>query len=133
MKRKAIFGAVITALICVCIALNAKILEPTDFTGAWYRAEDGMLYIFEDGIIKCADKEIIMLDNAVFSGAYTFAKDKEILNGYYKKALPLLEKLRQLQPEKYELWLANLTNCYYNLNMTAELKEIEKLQESLGY
>ena len=61
------------------------------------------------------------------------AKDKEILNGYYKKALPLLEKLRQLQPEKYELWLANLTNCYYNLNMTTELKEIEKLQESLGY
>ena len=76
MKRKAIFGAVITALICVCIALNAKILEPTDFTGAWYRAEDGMLYIFEDGIIECADKEIIVLDNAVFSGAYSFAKDK---------------------------------------------------------
>ena len=61
------------------------------------------------------------------------AKDKEILNGYYKKALPLLENLRKQQPEKYELWLANLTNCYYNLNMTAELKEIEKLQESLGY
>ena len=76
MKRKAIFGAVITALICVCIALNAKILEPTDFTGAWYRAGDGMLYIFEDGIIECADKEIIVLDNAVFSGAYSFAKDK---------------------------------------------------------
>ena len=76
MKRKVIFGAVITALICVCIALNAKILEPTDFTGAWYRAEDGMLYIFEDGIIECADKEIIVLDNAVFSGAYSFAKDK---------------------------------------------------------
>ena len=61
------------------------------------------------------------------------AKDKEILNGYYKKALPLLENLRKQQPEKHELWLANLTNCYYNLNMTAELKEIEKLQESLGY
>ena len=27
MKRKVIFGAVITALICVCIALNAKILN----------------------------------------------------------------------------------------------------------
>ena len=76
MKRKAIFAAVITALICVCIALNAKILEPTDFTGAWYRAGDGMLYIFEDGIIECADKEIIVLDNVVFSGAYSFAKDK---------------------------------------------------------
>ena len=76
MKRKVIFGAVITALICVCISLNAKILEPTDFTGAWYRAGDGMLYIFSDGIIECADKEIIILDNAVFSGAYSFAKDK---------------------------------------------------------
>ena len=76
MKRKVIIGAGITALICVCIALNAKILEPKDFTGAWYRAGDGMLYIFEDGIIECADKEIIVLDNAVFSGAYSFAKDK---------------------------------------------------------
>lgn len=61
------------------------------------------------------------------------AKDKQVLNSYYNKALPLLEKLRQLQPEKYDLWLANLTNCYYNLNMTAKLKELEKLQESLGY
>ena len=74
MKRKVIIGAVITALICVCIALNAKILEPKDFTGAWYRAGDGMLYIFEDGIIECADKEIIVLDNAVFSGAYSIVK-----------------------------------------------------------
>ena len=61
------------------------------------------------------------------------AKDKEILNGYYNKALPLLEKLRELKPDAHEMWLANLTNCYYNLNMTAQLKEIEKLQESLGY
>jgi len=35
-----------------------------------------MLYIFDDGIIECADKEIIILDNAVFNGAYSFAKDK---------------------------------------------------------
>ena len=76
MKRKVIIGAVIAALICVCIALNCKIVDPADYTGAWYRAGDGMLYIFEDGIIECADKEIIVLDNAVFSGAYTFAKDK---------------------------------------------------------
>ena len=76
MKRKAIFGAVIAALICVCIALNCKIVDPADYTGAWYRAGDGVLYIFEDGIIECVDKEIIVLDNAVFSGAYSFAKAK---------------------------------------------------------
>lgn len=61
------------------------------------------------------------------------AKDKEILNGYYSKALPLLEKLREIEPDKHELWLANLTNCYYNLNMNDKLKEIEALQKALGY
>ena len=76
MKRKGIIGAVVAALICVCIALNCKIADPADYTGAWYRAGDGILYIFEDGIIECADKEIIVLDNTVFSGAYSFAKDK---------------------------------------------------------
>ena len=76
MKRKVIIGAVIAALICVCITLNCKIVDPADYTGAWYRAGDGVLYIFEDGIIECVDKEIIVLDNAVFSGAYSFAKAK---------------------------------------------------------
>ena len=38
MKRKVIIGAVITALICVCIALNCKIVAPADYTEAWYRA-----------------------------------------------------------------------------------------------
>ena len=76
MKRKGIIGAVVAALICVCIALNGKIADPADYTGAWYRAGDGVLYIFEDGIIECVDKEIIVLDNAVFSGAYSFAKAK---------------------------------------------------------
>ena len=76
MKRTVIFGAVITVLICVCIALNVKILEPKDFTGVWYRAGDGVPCVFEDGIIGCADKEIIVLDNTVFIGAYIFAKDK---------------------------------------------------------
>ena len=76
MKRKGIIVAVIAALICVCIALNCKIVDPSEYTGAWYRAGDGILYLFEDGIIECANKEIIVLDNAVFSGAYSYAKDK---------------------------------------------------------
>ena len=76
MKRKGIIVAVIAALICVCIALNCKIVDPSEYTGAWYRAGDGILYLFEDGIIECVDKEIIVLDNAVFSGAYSYAKDK---------------------------------------------------------
>ena len=76
MKRKIIFGAAVAALICVCIALNAKILEPGDFTGTWYRAGDGAACIFEDGVIRCADQETTVVDSTVFSGAYSFARDK---------------------------------------------------------
>ncbi len=61
------------------------------------------------------------------------AKDKEILNGYFSEALPLYERLRTLKPDKTEYWLNGLMNCYYNLNMEKEMKELEKLQESMGY
>ena len=76
MKRKVLVGAVTTALIFICIALNAKIIDPTDFTGVWYRADNGVPYKFQDGIIECTNKEIILLDDSAFSGAYIFAKDK---------------------------------------------------------
>ena len=76
------------------------------------------LYSVENSSTKLSDKKKI-------------AKDKEILKGYYNQALPLLEKLRDLSPDKTELWLTNLINCYYNLNMDAKVKELEELQESL--
>ena len=61
------------------------------------------------------------------------AEDKKVLEGYYNKALPLLEKLRELAPDRHDLWLTNLTNCYYNLNKADKLKELEQLQKALGY
>jgi tetratricopeptide (TPR) repeat protein len=76
------------------------------------------LYSVENSSTKLSDKKKI-------------AKDKEVLNGYYNQALPLLERLRNNCPEKTELWLTNLINCYYNLNMDAKVGELEKLQESL--
>lgn len=78
------------------------------------------LYSVENSSTKLNDKKKL-------------AKDKEVLNGYYKQALPLLERLRTNCPDKTDLWLANLINCYYNLNMSKEVKELEKLQEELGY
>ena len=61
------------------------------------------------------------------------AEDKKVLEGYYNKALPLLERLRSVAPDKHELWLTNLINCYYNLKMADKVKELEDLQKSLGY
>ena len=76
------------------------------------------LYSVENSSTKLSDKKKI-------------AKDKEVLNGYYNQALPLLERLRNNCPGKTELWLTNLINCYYNLNKSDKVKELEKLQESL--
>ena len=61
------------------------------------------------------------------------AKFKETLNGYFKEALPLYERLREIKPDRTDLWMNGLMNCYYNLNMSKELKALEKLQESMGY
>lgn len=54
-------------------------------------------------------------------------KDKAILEGYYREALPLLEKLREIAPDKKNIWLNGLAQCYYSLNMEDKLAEIEKL------
>lgn len=54
-------------------------------------------------------------------------KDKEILDAYYREALPLYERLRQIAPDKQSLWLNGLSQCYYSLNMDDKLAEIEKL------
>lgn len=54
-------------------------------------------------------------------------KDKEILDGYYRQALPLYERLRSLVPDKKEVWVFGLYNCYYQLNMEDKLAEIEPL------
>lgn len=59
-------------------------------------------------------------------------KDQEVLDGYFKKALPLYEKLRELQPDKPERWGMGLSNCYYNLKMDAKLKEVEQVLEKLN-
>ena len=57
-------------------------------------------------------------------------KDKEIINGYFQEALPLYEKLRELQPNKVEKWGPGLSNCYYNLKIKEkEAEEIPKLLE----
>lgn len=54
-------------------------------------------------------------------------KDKEILQGYFSEALPYYEKLREIAPDKQNLWLNGLYQCYYGLNMDDKLNEIESL------
>lgn len=60
-------------------------------------------------------------------------EDNDIAESCYRSAIPHLEKLRQIAPNKHNLWLDSLIFCYYNLKMADKVSELEKLQESLGY
>ena len=61
------------------------------------------------------------------------AEDNNFVESCYRSAIPHLEKLRQIAPNEHNLWFDNLICCYYNLKMADKVRELEKLQESLGY
>ena len=47
---------------------------------------------------------------------------------YYEKALPYIEKYKELMPESKEKWLSPLYTIYLNLNMGKEFDEIDKIK-----
>ena len=49
------------------------------------------------------------------------------LLSYYKKALPYMERYRELAPEQKDKWMAALYNIYLNLNMGTEFEEIDRM------
>ena len=53
-------------------------------------------------------------------------KQKQIL-GYYKKALPYMEKYRVLAPDKKENWAQSLYNIYLRLNMGRKFEEVSDI------
>lgn len=53
--------------------------------------------------------------------------DKQLIQNYYRKALPYVERYRSLAPEQKDKWLAVLYNIYLNLNMGKEFEEVERL------
>ena len=76
--------------------------------------------------------QILNSEQPITRDKKVLAKFKDTLNGYFNEALPLYERLRENNPDRPDLWMNGLMNCYYNLNMEAKLKELEKLQESLS-
>lgn len=54
------------------------------------------------------------------------ANDKKIIS-YYKKALPYLEKYRELAPNDKDKWATALYNIYLKLNMGRKFEEISNI------
>jgi tetratricopeptide (TPR) repeat protein len=54
-------------------------------------------------------------------------KDKEQLQELFKKALPYMERYRQLMPEEKKKWGPVLYRIYLNLNMGRQFDEIDRI------
>ena len=77
MKRWIVFAIVIVLFISIFALLTQKAMDPADFTGEWYGAEDGRLYRFREGIITGPADTQGAGDG--FYGAYVFCGDRILL------------------------------------------------------
>ena len=77
MKRWIAFAIVIVLFISIFALLAQKAIDPADFTGEWYGAEDGRLYRFREGIITGPADTQGAGDG--FYGAYVFCGDRILL------------------------------------------------------
>ena len=75
MKRWVALGIVLIVLIAGICLLGQTAVDPADYTGDWYGAEDGRLYRFREGIISCPEEG--QADG--FCGAYIFCADRVLL------------------------------------------------------
>ena len=77
MKRWIAFAIIIVLFISIFALLAQKAIDPADFTGEWYGAEDGRLYRFREGIITGPADTQGAGDG--FYGAYVFCGDRILL------------------------------------------------------
>lgn len=77
MKRWIVLGIVLCILIAGGCLLTQTAVDPADFTGDWYGADDGRLYQFQEGIITSPGDT--HAEGGDFCGAYVFCKDRVYL------------------------------------------------------
>ena len=77
MRRWVALGIVVIVLLAGLCLLGQTAIDPAEFAGDWYGAEDGRLYQFRDGIITCPQDS--QSAQGSFSGAYSFCADRVLL------------------------------------------------------
>lgn len=75
MKRWVPLGVICILLLTIALGLSRPVIDPARFTGKWYSSSDGNLYLFQEGIIQCADHYVLTPEGEKVSGAYTFGSD----------------------------------------------------------
>ena len=60
-----------------------------------------------------------------------YEKELATVKSYYQKALPHMQKVRELKPEEPRKWAYTLQMIYENLQMKAEKAEIDEIIKTL--
>lgn len=104
---------------CIANADSAIALQP-DFADAYYNK--GLAYLNKAVVaeeMSCKDIK-----------DPRYLADKQKIQELYRQARPCMEKVRQIQPDKQELWAQHLYRIYLNLNLGDEFSEIDRLLKS---
>lgn len=62
-----------------------------------------------------------------------YNKELKDIQSYYSKALPYMEKVRQLAPDRVKLWAPTLQQIYQNLLRKAEAKQMDDLLDAANH
>lgn len=95
-----------------CISICDKLISEDEHTVEPY-LNAGLAY-FNKAVVL--DKETILS-----------RKQRQQILDYYHKAMPYLERYRELEPNMQEKWSLPLYTIYLNLNMGTKFDEIDKL------
>lgn len=107
-----------------CIAVCDTLLSRNDtIPDVYYNA--GACYI---------NKAVLLEKDLLTSRAKNLKTSKpyKLTVSYYKKALPYMEKFRQLCPSQQDRWAPMLYNVYLKLNMGTQFEEISNLLRKGG-
>lgn len=68
--------------------------------------------------------------NLAFEAEKQNAKSqKKVVKAYYSKAMPYMERYRELAPESSDKWASALYNIYLNLNIGKKFEEVSRILE----
>lgn len=85
-------------LFLVITGLCQPVVDPQNYTGLWYSADDQTVYLFQNGLIYCTKHAVPISDTDFVSGAYFYYKNSVLLfaNG-----------VEGLEAEKEVYWVQN--------------------------
>jgi len=95
-----------------CISLSDRLIAQNDTLADAY-LNAGLAYFNQAAMISSNTKEA--------------RRQKKHLMSLYKKALPYMERYRQLKPDNMDKWVLPLYSIYLNLNMGKEFDEIDAI------